>query len=235
MSRVDRAMILAAGLGLRMRPLTNDKPKALVTLRNKTLLDRALEKCRAAGATSLIVNTHYKSEMIIRHVSAMRDVAVSEETELLETGGGVAKALPMLGGNSFFVVNCDSVWLDADTPALLQLARHWCETKMDALLLLHSTTRAVGYDGSGDFNLNPDGRLKRRTEGSSAPHVFMGVQILHSRLFEGCAIGQFSLNRLYDRALEARRLFGLKHDGTWFHVGTPEDLVYAERWMSAGT
>ena len=234
MSRVDRAMILAAGLGLRMRPLTNDKPKALVTLQNKTLLDRAMEKCRAAGAASLIVNTHYKSDMIIRHVRAMRDVAISEETELLETGGGVAKALPMLGARPFFVVNCDSVWSDAATPALLRLAQHWRETEMDALLLLYSTTRAVGYDGSGDFALDHDGRVKRPVKGSKAPLVFMGVQMLHPRLFEGYAIEQFSLNRLYDRALKARRLFGLVHDGRWFHVGTPEDLASAEHQMVTG-
>jgi len=233
MSSVDRAMVLAAGLGLRMRPLTDDRPKALVTLRNKTLLDRALEKCRAAGAVSLIVNTHYKVEMIIRHVRAMSDVAISEEIELLETGGGVAKALPMLGDQSFFVVNCDSVWTDSEMPALLRLARHWCETEMDALLLLCPAARAVGYDGSGDFTLDLDGRLKRRPEGSYASLVFMGVQLLHPRLFEGCAVEKFSLNCLYDRALEAHRLFGLIHDGQWFHVGTPEDLASAERQMPA--
>ena len=226
-------MVLAAGLGLRMRPLTDERPKALVTLRSETLLDRALEKCRAAGATSLIVNTHYKGEMIIRHVGAMKDVSVSEETELLETGGGVVKALPLLGDRSFFVVNCDSVWLDHGTPALRRLADYWREAKMDALLLLYPADRAIGYDGLGDFTIDHDGRLRRHTEGAKAPLVFMGVQLLHSRLFDGCSVERFSLNCLYNKALKTRRLFGLIHVGAWFHVGTPEDLASAEYQMAA--
>jgi len=234
MTGIERAMVLAAGLGLRMRPLTDDRPKALVILHEKPLLDRALEKCRAAGAAALIVNTHYKGEMITHHVSSMSDVAISEETELLETGGGVTKALPMLGEQSFFVVNCDSVWSDAGTPALQRLARCWCETKMDCLLLLQPANRAVGYNGPGDFILKSDGRLKRRSEGSTAPLVFMGVQILHPRIFDGCAVERFSLNLLYDKALKVGRLFGLVHDGEWFHVGTPEDLAVAERQMTEG-
>ena len=224
-------MVLAAGLGLRMRPLTNDKPKALVVLQGQTLLDRALRKCREAGVDTLVVNTHYKGEMIVRHVGGMSDVTLSEEDHLLETGGGVTNALPLLGERAFFVVNCDSVWTDSKRPALQRMTAHWRDTEMDALLLLQPADRAFGYDGAGDFSIDADGRLSRRGQDMRAPLVFIGVQLLHPRLFADTKVERFSLNRIYDRALSDGRLFGLVHDGKWFHVGTPGDLAIAESLM----
>ena len=224
-------MVLAAGLGQRMRPLTNDKPKALVVLQGQTLLDRALLKCREAGIDTLVVNIHYKREMIVHHVRGMTDVTLSEEEVLLETGGGVANALPLLGAHAFFVVNCDSVWTDSRRPALQRMTENWRDTEMDALLLLQPADRAIGYDGDGDFSIDADGRLSHRGEDPHAPLVFMGVQLLHPRLFADTKVERFSLNRIYDRTLSGGRLFGLVHDGEWFHVGTPRDLATAERLM----
>jgi MurNAc alpha-1-phosphate uridylyltransferase len=231
---IDRAMVLAAGLGVRMRPLTDTRPKALVELHGVTLLDRALAKCRAAGVSLIVVNSHYKAEMIHSHVAAMGDIVRSPEDDLLETGGGVCKALSHLGSQPFYVVNCDSVWNDKSPPALERLSVAWRDDEMDGLLLLQPTEVAVGYDGVGDFSIGAAGRMRRRAEGDSASLVFMGVQLLHPRLFEGCIVARYSLNRLYDQALAAGRLFGLVHDGDWFHVGTPEDLAVTERLMSAG-
>ena len=231
MTETSHAMVLAAGLGQRMRPLTDDKPKALVVLQGQTLLDRALVKCRKAGVDTLVVNTHYKGEMIVHHVRGMTDVTVSEEEDLLETGGGVANAIPLLGARAFFVVNCDSVWTDSRRPALQRMTANWRDTEMDALLLLQPADRAVGYDGAGDFSIDADGRLSRRGEDPHAPLVFMGVQLLHPRLFADTKVERFSLNRIYDRTLSDGRLFGLVHDGEWFHVGTPRDLATAERLM----
>ncbi len=231
MTETSHAMVLAAGLGQRMRPLTDDKPKALVVLQGQTLLDRALVKCRKAGVDTLVVNTHYKGEMIVRHLRGMADVTLSEEDDLLETGGGVANALPLLGAHAFFVVNCDSVWTDRTTPALERMTANWRDTEMDALLLLQPADRAIGYDGAGDFSIDADGRLSRRGDTPRAPLVFMGVQLLHPRLFADTKVERFSLNRIYDRALSGGRLFGLVHDGAWFHVGTPRDLATAERLM----
>ncbi|MBC8451906.1 MAG: nucleotidyltransferase family protein [Rhodospirillaceae bacterium] len=230
---VERAMVLAAGLGVRMRPLTDSRPKALVELHGVTLLDRAFAKCRAAGVSAMVVNSHYKAEMIHAHVDGMDDVVLSPEDDLLETGGGVCKALPHLGSQPFYVINCDSVWNDKSPPALARLSEAWRDNDMDGLLLLQQTENAVGYNGAGDFSIDAAGRMQRRAEGDTAPLVFMGVQLLHPRLFEGCVVARYSLNRLYDQALTAGRLFGLVHDDDWFHVGTPEDLVVTERLMRA--
>lgn len=229
MSRIERGMVLAAGLGLRMRPLTDDRPKALVVLQGQTLLDRALGKLRAAGLTRIVVNAHYRSEMILAHLAGAPDIEVSDERDgLLDTGGGVRKALPSFGASPFFVANCDSVWLDGAVPALRRLERHWRRDSMDALLMLHPIERATGYVGRGDFGLDPEGRVIRRPQGGSAPFVFTGVQVLHPRLFAECPGGAFSLNLLYDKAAARGRLFGLVHDGAWFHVGTPEDIATTE-------
>jgi N-acetyl-alpha-D-muramate 1-phosphate uridylyltransferase len=230
---VERAMILAAGLGVRMRPLTDSRPKALVELHGVTLLDRAFAKCRAAGVSSMVVNSHYMAEMIHAHVGGMDDIVLSPEDDLLETGGGVCKALPHLGPQPFYVINCDSVWNDKSPPALNRLSEAWRDNDMDGLLLLQPTENAVGYNGAGDFSIDAAGRMRRRAEGDTAPLVFMGVQLLHPRLFEGCVVARYSLNRLYDQALAAGRLFGLVHDDDWFHVGTPVDLAATERLMRA--
>jgi MurNAc alpha-1-phosphate uridylyltransferase len=221
-------MVLAAGLGLRMRPLTLTRPKPLIALAGRTLLDRALDALAEAGITDAVVNTHYLGGMIAAHLAgrARPSVTLSPEDALLETGGGVANALALLGGAPFFVVNADIAWSDGPKPALARLAESWTDG-MDALLLVQPVVSATGYDGAGDFDIAGDGRLRRRA-GAGAPLVFTGVQLLHPRLFRGAPGGAFSLNVLYDRAEAAGRLFGLAHDGGWYHVGTPTALAEAE-------
>jgi MurNAc alpha-1-phosphate uridylyltransferase len=221
-------MVLAAGLGMRMRPLTDDRPKPLVRLAGQTLLDRALDRLSAAGVESVVVNMHYRFEMIRDHLHGRDGILLSHEEERLETGGGVARALPQLGPDRFFVVNSDAVWRDGPQPALARLADAWDDARMDALLLLQPVGKAEGYAGAGDYHHLENGSLRRRGEGETAPFLFAGVQILHPRLFEGAPDGPFSLNLLYDAAQESGRLFGLEHAAEWFHVGTPEDLTRTE-------
>jgi len=222
------AMVLAAGLGMRMRPLTLERPKPLVVLRGRTLLDRALDRLRAAGVTRTVVNTHYLAEMIEAHLRGQDDIVLSPEAERLETGGGVARALPHLGEAPFYVVNSDAVWHDGSVPALDRLAAAWDAARMDVLLLVQPVDRAMGYHGAGDYHLAADGTLRRRGTDEAAVHLFAGVQILHPRLFHDIPDGPFSLNLLYDRAEAAGRLHGVEHDSDWFHVGTPEDLAATE-------
>jgi len=229
MSVPKRAMVLAAGLGLRMRPITETLPKALVPLAGRALLDHAIDRLAAAGVERVVVNAHYLAEMVRRHLAprATPEITVSPEDELLETGGGVQKALPLLG-DVFYVVNSDVFWLDGRTPALLRLARAFDPVRIDALLLLQRTVTALGYDGRGDFVLDPWGGLRRRGEREVAPHLFAGVQILSKRLFADVKPGRFSLNALYDRALAEGRIAGIVHDGEWYHIGTPPGLALAE-------
>ena len=221
-----RAMVRAAGLGERMRPLTDHLPKPLIQVQGRSLLDTIFDRLVLAGVPEVVVNLHYLGEMIEAHLAERRQprVAFSREETRLETGGGVRQALPLLGDDGFFAINGDVCWLDGCTAALRRLAEAWDEAEMDALLLLNPTTHAIGYNGSGDFILSPEGRLRRRREREIAPFVFTGVQMLHPRLFEGTPEGPFSLNLIYDKAAEAERLYGLRHDGKWFHVGTPENL-----------
>ena len=225
-----RAMILAAGLGERMRPLTDERPKPLIEVRGRALIDAILERLEAAGVAEAVINLHYLGHKIEAHLKDRTSprIVFSHESERLETGGGVRKALPLLGEAPFFVINGDVCWLDGCTPALRRLADAWDEARMDALLLLHPTAFAVGYEGRGDFMLGPDGRLRRRGEREVAPFVFAGLQILHPGLFEGAPEGSFSLNSLYDKAAARERLWGLRHDGEWFHTGTPEQLAEVE-------
>ena len=225
-----RAMILAAGLGERMRPITDTLPKPLIELGGRTLLDSILDRVEAAGVPEAVVNLHYLGGMIEAQLArrARPRITFSSEETRLETGGGVRKALPLLGEEKFFAINGDVFWLDGRTPALRRLAAAWDDDTMDALLLLHPTAFAVGYAGVGDYALAPDGRLRRRREREVAPFVFTGIQILHPRLFEETAEAPFSLNLVYDKAGEADRLWGLRHDGEWFHIGTPEGLREVE-------
>lgn len=218
------AMVLAAGLGLRMRPITEHTPKPLVEVAGRTMLDRALDHLDKAGVTATVVNTHWLADKVRTHLSARGDVVISHEADLLETGGGVAKALPLLGDAPFYVVNSDIIWTDGAVPALERLAGAWDDGRMDALLLMQRTATAVGYEGQGDFFLDSQGVPRRRGPREVAPLLFSGVQILSPRLFAGAPSGKFSLNVLYDRALEDGRLFGIVHDGRWFHVGTPDAL-----------
>jgi len=223
------AMVLAAGLGLRMRPITEHIPKPLVKVAGRTMLDRALDHVSAAGATKIVVNTHWLAERIREHLAGRPGITLSHEDTLLETGGGVAKALPMLGDDPFYVVNSDIIWTDGGaSPALARLAEAWDESRMDALLLLQRTATAMGYDGRGDFFLDSSGVPRRPKASEVAPLLFSGVQILSPRLFRDAPSGKFSLNVLYDRALEEGRLFGIVHDGRWYHVGTPEALPEVE-------
>lgn len=229
-AKPTHAMVLAAGLGLRMRPLTETKPKPLIEVAGATMLDRALDRLAAAGVETAVVNTHWLPQQVEAAVARREapGIEISREDVLLETGGGIAKALPKLGTEAFFSVNADIVWRDGAIPALDRLAAEWRDDEMDGLLLLQSTVRATGYSGDGDFVMDPLGRLARRPERVIAPFVFTGIQILHPRLFEGAAVEPFSLNRLYDAAIERERLFGIAHDGDWFHVGTPDAIAEAE-------
>ncbi len=230
---VSTAMVLAAGLGMRMRPLTLERPKPLVVLRRRTLLDRALDRLRDAGVTRTVVNTHYLADMIENHLRGQTDIVLSPEVERLETGGGVARALPHFGGDPFYVVNSDAVWRDGAVPALDRLAAAWDAARMDVLLLVQPVERAMGYHGAGDYHVAAGGILRRRGPEETAAHLFAGVQILHPRIFHDIPDGPFSLNLLYDRAEAAGRLHGLEHDSDWFHVGTPEDLAATEAAFAA--
>jgi len=227
--RPSTAMVLAAGLGTRMRPITDHLPKPLVKLGGRTLLDHAIDRLASSGVERVVVNLHYKPEMIAAHLAERRSPAIKlvRESELLETGGGVLNALDALD-DVFYVVNADVFWLDGKTPALRRLAGAFDAERLDALLLLQRTATALGYEGRGDFMLDPLGRLRRRQEREVAPHLFAGVQILHKRLFDGCAPGRFSLNRLFDRAIAAGRIAAIVHDGEWYHIGTPAGLALAE-------
>ena len=219
------AMVLAAGRGTRLRPVTDRLPKPLVEIAGRTLLDHAIDRLATTGVEHVVVNLHYKGDMIAARL-AERDrprITLSREETLLDTGGGVKRALPLLD-DSFVVVNSDIMWLDGTAPALSRVARAFDATTMDALLLLQRTTTAIGYDGVGDYFLDPLGLPRHRGEREVAPYIFAGIQILHRRLFEGIDDTVFSLKRLYDRAEDAGRLGAIVHDGEWFHVGTPDGL-----------
>lgn len=230
------AMVLAAGKGLRLRPITLSRPKPLVEVSGRAMLDGVLDRLAAAGVAEAVVNTHHLGHMIEGHLQGRTSprIHISREKALLETGGGVKKALPLLGAEPFFVINGDVVWRDGKVPALQRLAEAWDPATMDALLLLHSTASAVGYEGPGDFAMDQLGRLRRRKEGEVVPFLFAGLQILSPGLFSDTPEGPFSLNLIYDRALAAGRLYGLRHDGTWYHVGTPEDLERVEAALAPG-
>jgi MurNAc alpha-1-phosphate uridylyltransferase len=228
-----RAMVLAAGRGERLRPLTDETPKPLLVIDGATMLDRMLDSLARAGVGRAVVNTHHLADRVEARLAARSEpeIVVSRENRSLGTGGGVAKALPHLGEGAFVVANGDVVLLDGVEPALLRLARAWRDEAMDALLLLHRTVRAFGYEGRGDYTVGPNGRLRRRSEREIAPYVFAGVQVLHARLFAGCPAGVFSLTLLYDRAEDAGRLYGIVHDGEWLHIGTPQALAAADRHL----
>ena len=233
-ARPERAMILAAGKGTRMRPLTESTPKALIEVSGRTIVDRTVDRLLEAGVKTIILNLHHLGEQIEAHLDRRNDATFlfSREPELLDTGGGVANALELLGAERFWVVNGDVLWLNAGESALGRMIRAWDDTRMDALLLLHSTVEAYGYSGRGDFFVDPAGLVDRRLENEVAPFLFSGIQILHERLFHGVDAPRFSLNLLYDRAIAERRLHGVVHDGEWFHIGTPAGLAEAEEFLN---
>jgi MurNAc alpha-1-phosphate uridylyltransferase len=219
------AMVLAAGRGTRMRPVTDHLPKPLIEVAGGPLIDHAIDRLAMARVERVVVNLHYKGELIAAHLAERKypKIEFSREATLLETGGGVKHALALLD-DSFFVVNGDILWLNGVTAALDRLAQAFDPERMDAALLLQRTARAIGYEGIGDYFADPLGIPRRRSEREIAPYIFAGIQILHRRLFAGIDDTVFSLKRLYDRAEDAGRLGAVVHDGEWFHVGTPEGL-----------
>ncbi len=229
---VTRAFVLAAGLGKRMRPITATVPKPLVEVAGKALLDHALDRVAEGGITAAVVNVHWLADLIEGHLARRTgapEITVSDErAELLETGGGVKKALGAFGDAPFVVLNSDSFWLEGPEPNLVRLVAGWDAAAMDILLLVAPTATSLGYEGAGDFLMESDGRLVRRGERTVAPFIYAGVAVLRPELFAGTPDGPFSLNLLFDRAIERRRLYGLRLDGQWLHVGTPEAIAAAE-------
>jgi MurNAc alpha-1-phosphate uridylyltransferase len=227
------AMVLAAGLGKRMRPLTATRPKPLVEVAGKALLDHCLDRLRAAGVRKAVVNVHYLADALEAHLNNRVtgiEVAVSDEREqLLETGGGLVHALPLIDSDPFLVVNSDNLWVDGAVDSLRLLAANWEEGKMDALLLLVPLARAHCHKGQGDFHMSAAGKLRRRKPGGVAPFVYTGIQMVSKRLLEGeVPEGPFSTNILWDRAIAEGRLFGAVHEGLWFDVGAPENIRKTE-------
>jgi MurNAc alpha-1-phosphate uridylyltransferase len=229
------AMVLAAGLGKRMRPVTDTIPKPLVKVGGCTMLDRALDRLAEAGVERAVVNVHYLADQIEGHVTGRKSpklVISDERGELLETGGGIRKALPLLGEEPFVLLNSDSLWIEGRKSNLVRMGTAWDPDAMDILLLV-APRESLGYDGRGDFHIEVDGRLKRRGEGENAPFVYAGVAILKPQLFAQTPEGAFSLNLLFDRAIAAGRLHGLPLDGEWLHVGTPESISAADERLAA--
>jgi N-acetyl-alpha-D-muramate 1-phosphate uridylyltransferase len=230
------AMVLAAGLGTRMRPLTDSKPKPLVQVAGKALIDHVLDKLAGAGVKTAVVNVHYLADQIERHLAKRKKpkIVISDERGLLlDTGGGVTKALPLLGEAPFFHVNSDTLWLDGETPNLARLAQNFDPAKMDALLLLAPAKGSIGYGGSGDFSLHADGHLVARVTGTQAPLVYAGVAILAPALFQAAPEGAFSLTALFERAAAKGRLHGLRLEGLWMHVGSSDAIAAAEAAIKA--
>ncbi len=230
------AMVLAAGLGTRMRPHNGQIPKPLVQMRGKSLIDYSLDRLADAGVERAVVNVHYLADSIESHLAGRKrpQIIISDERgSLLGTGGGIAKALPQLGGEPFFLVNSDTVWLDGVKPNFRRLGEAFDAATMDVLLLLAATAGSVGYSGRGDYAMEPDGRLRRRDENEVVPFVYAGAAILTPALFVDAPAGEFSLNLLFDRAGASGRLFGLRLEGLWMHVGTPDAVAAAEAALAA--
>ena len=229
------AMVLAAGLGTRMRPYNGHIPKPLVTVGKKSLIDYGLDRLAEAGVERAVVNVHHLADAIERHLAARSapSIVISDErAELLGTGGGIAKALPLLGDAPFFLVNSDTLWFDGIHSNIARLADAFDPAAMDALLLL-APKDSLGYEGRGDYTMLPDGRLRRRGGQNTAPFIYAGTALLAPALFAGAPAGAFPLTQLFDRAGENGRLFGLKLEGVWMHVGTPEAVAAAERALAA--
>ncbi len=232
----DTAMVLAAGLGKRMRPLTASQPKPMVRVAGKPLIDHVLDRLQAAGIARTVVNVHYLPDLLIAHLAnrAAPEVTISDERELLlETGGGMAKAADLLP-DPFFCVNSDNIWLDGPRDAFHDLSQAWDPARMDALLLLVRHTATVNFGGKGDFHMDGAGRLRRRRSGRIAPFVFTGIQLVSKRLLRDAPEGPFSTNVLWDRAIEAERLYGVAFTGRWIEVGTPKAIGPAEAVLSRG-
>jgi len=230
------AIVLAAGLGTRMRPYNGAIPKPLVEVGGKALIDYSLDRLADAGVERAVVNVHYLADALERHLASRKfpQVVISDERgTLLGTGGGIARALPLLGNVPFFLVNSDTLWLDGVKSNLMRLVDFFETDDMDALLLLAPSAGSIGYEGSGDYAMLPDGRLRRRGEREVVPFVYAGASILSPALFAGAPSGAFPLTLLFDRAGERGRLFGLRLEGVWMHVGTPEAVAEAQAALAA--
>lgn len=225
----DTAMVLAAGLGTRMRPLTLIKPKPLQLVGGKTMLDHALDRLVTVGIKRAVVNTYYLPEQIEEHLSQRRnlEIIISREQDLLDTGGGIKKVLSHFDGKPFFALNADLPWMDVGTPSLQRMAEFWDATKMDVLLLLMQTRKAHGFSAKGDFIMEPDGRVHRKATQTPYPYVLISAQIMKPELFATISDKIFSNNVIWDKVEVKHKLFGIEHNGTCYHVGTPEDLQKA--------
>jgi MurNAc alpha-1-phosphate uridylyltransferase len=226
-----RAMVLAAGVGVRMRPLTDRMPKPLVSVGGRALIDHVLDRLAEAGVERAIINVHHFADQIERHLAGRQrpQMVISDERErLLDTGGGIVKSLAALGEAPFYLINADTIWIEGVRPNLERLAAAFDPASMDGLLLLAPTATSIGYEGRGDFALAADGRLRRRAERELVPFVYAGAAILSPPLFAAAPAGSFSLTRLFDRAEEQGRLHGLRLEGLWMHVGTPAAIAEAE-------
>jgi MurNAc alpha-1-phosphate uridylyltransferase len=231
------AMVMAAGLGKRMRPLTATRPKPLIEIAGKTLLDHCLDRLRAAGVRTAVVNVHYLPDALEAHLkNRVQDIEIivsDERQQLLETGGGLVRALPLIDADPFIAVNSDNLWIDGPVDSLKLLASNWDEARMDALLLLVPLALAHCHKGQGDFHMGADGALRRRKPGTVAPFVYTGIQMVSKRLFEGeLPEGAFSTNLLWDRAIAKGRLFGMVHQGLWFDIGAPANMKAAEERLA---
>ncbi len=235
MRGVSHAMILAAGFGMRMRPLTLTTPKPLIKVGGRALIDYAVDKLADAGVQRAVVNGHYLAEQIEAWSGAVVSpptVFSDERDAILDTGGGVARALPLLGNDPFFVMNADCFWVDGAVPALERLKQAWDDAAMDCLLLVCDPVATTGYDGAGDFVFTENGRIARaKLDPTARAFAYIGGYIVHPRLFQEAPPGAFSMNKLWDRAIANNRLFGLAHDGHWLHVGTVEAIEEAEAFL----
>lgn len=231
---IHTAMIMAAGYGKRMAPLSDTVPKPLIPLAGKPLIDHALDRIAAAGIRTAIVNVHYLADQIEAHLAGrtMPRIVISDERELLlETGGGIRKALPLLGTDPILTFNSDSVWVEGRGSNLQRLIAAWDPDRMDALLMLAPTVNTIGEVNRGDFSMDQTGRLKRRPDAGTVPFMFAGVQIIKPELFKDGPSDPFSTNLIWDRLLESERLYGQRMEGMWMHVGTPGDLARAENFL----
>ncbi|MCF6198371.1 MAG: nucleotidyltransferase family protein [Hyphomicrobiaceae bacterium] len=230
-TKITTAMTLAAGFGKRMRPLTDDRPKPMVELDGRPMIDHVLARLATAGIRRTIVNLHYQADVLENHLKARNekpDILFSSERDtILDTGGGIKRALPLLGDQPFVLHNSDSVWIENGIDNIARLMASYDPEKMDCLLLMAPTKTSLGYDGAGDFFIEADGRLRRRTQDETSPNVFTGVSIQHPRLFDDSPQGAFSVNILWDRAIAKGRVYGIPFEGLWMHVGTPKSLAEA--------
>jgi MurNAc alpha-1-phosphate uridylyltransferase len=222
--KITKGMVLSAGFGKRLLPITDTLPKPLVSLNGKTLLDRALDHLRKAGVIEIIVNVHHLGHMIIEHLKKDSAITISQEDPILETGGGIRKVLDFFENKPFFALNGDMVWIDDTTPALELLSSNWDDTKMDVLLLLVPKEKIWGYEGKGDYFLYENGHIVRRTTEDSAPYINVGTHLLHPRIYEKRPVVPFSNLEIYDEAQSQGRLRGISYQGKWFHIGTPKAL-----------